>query len=188
MNLPDRDGDGYLTDMNAWTEEIGRAMAEADGYELDEAKWNQILKAREYYEEFGGVPPIRKFAKYLERRPECGVQALDDRPDEADHQVRRTAQADRLRVKSAGQIQPIWWLRQLEPALADQYRQQVAGRFGEQAATIPLDQDFAAGLAQGRRRRLQLDPDPILWIDWHGSWDCATTAMGPPWRVASMGS
>ena len=32
MNMPDRDGDGYLADMNAWTEEIGRAMAEADGY------------------------------------------------------------------------------------------------------------------------------------------------------------
>ena len=43
MNLPERDGDGYLTDMNAWTEDIGRAMAEADGFELDEAKWNQIL-------------------------------------------------------------------------------------------------------------------------------------------------
>lgn len=66
MNLPDRDGDGYLKDMGDWTEEIGRAMALADDYELDDTKWNQILKAREYYEEFGSVPPIRKFAKYLE--------------------------------------------------------------------------------------------------------------------------
>lgn len=65
MNLPERDGDGYLADMNAWTREIGEAMAEADGYELDEAKWAQIMKARDYYEEFGSVPPIRKFAKYL---------------------------------------------------------------------------------------------------------------------------
>jgi tRNA 2-thiouridine synthesizing protein E len=65
MDLPERDGDGYLTDMNAWTKEIGLAMAEADGYELDDTKWTQILKAREYYEEFGSVPPIRKFAKYL---------------------------------------------------------------------------------------------------------------------------
>lgn len=65
MNLPERDGDGYLTDMSAWTDEVGRAMAQADGYELDDAKWAQILKAREYYEEFSSVPPIRKFAKYL---------------------------------------------------------------------------------------------------------------------------
>ena len=26
MELPKRDGDGYLVDMNSWTEEIGRAM------------------------------------------------------------------------------------------------------------------------------------------------------------------
>ena len=30
MNIPERDGDGYLTDMNAWTEDVGRAMAEAE--------------------------------------------------------------------------------------------------------------------------------------------------------------
>jgi len=65
MELPARDGDGYLVDMSDWTPEIGRAMAEADGVALDDVKWNQILKAREYYEEFGVVPPIRKFAKYL---------------------------------------------------------------------------------------------------------------------------
>ena len=59
MNIPERDGDGYLTDMNAWTEDVGRAMAEADGYELDEAKWDQIMKARAYFEEFSSVPPIR---------------------------------------------------------------------------------------------------------------------------------
>ena len=57
MNLPDRDGDGYLKDMGDWTEEIGRAMAQADDYELDDTKWSQILKAREYYDEFGSVPP-----------------------------------------------------------------------------------------------------------------------------------
>lgn len=63
--IPERDGDGYLLDMNAWTQEIGEAMAEADGVELDDGKWEQILKAREYYEENSAVPPIRKFAKYV---------------------------------------------------------------------------------------------------------------------------
>ena len=65
MEHPDRDGDGYLTDMSDWTPEIGRAMAEADGYELDDVKWTHILKAREFYEEEAVVPPIRKFAKFL---------------------------------------------------------------------------------------------------------------------------
>lgn len=65
MELPERDGDGYLLDMNAWTPEIGRAMAEVDGFEMTDEKWEQILKAREYYETYSVVPPIRKFSKYL---------------------------------------------------------------------------------------------------------------------------
>ena len=65
MDIPPRDGDGYLLDMNAWTPEIGRAMAEADGYLLDDAKWAHIMKARQYFEEGGTVPPIRIFAKYV---------------------------------------------------------------------------------------------------------------------------
>ncbi len=64
MTLPARDGDGYLLDRDAWTPELARAMAEADGIEISDPKWQQIQKAREYYEEFGVVPPIRKFAKY----------------------------------------------------------------------------------------------------------------------------
>ena len=65
MNLPDRDGDGYLVDMSAWTEQVARSMAQVDDYELDDDKWTQIMRAREYFDEFGSVPAIRKFAKYL---------------------------------------------------------------------------------------------------------------------------
>jgi TusE/DsrC/DsvC family sulfur relay protein len=67
MELPERDGDGYLLDMNAWTPEIGMAMVEADGYEMNDEKWDMVLKAREYFDEWGAVPPVRKFAKYIER-------------------------------------------------------------------------------------------------------------------------
>lgn len=65
VELPERDGDGYLRSMDEWTPEIGRAMAEADGVVLDDAKWNHIVKAREYFEEEMVVPPIRKFAKFI---------------------------------------------------------------------------------------------------------------------------
>lgn len=67
MEVPERDGDGYLADSSEWTPEIARAMAAADGYDLTDEKWEHILKAREYYEEWSSVPPIRKFAKYIER-------------------------------------------------------------------------------------------------------------------------
>lgn len=65
MDLPERDGDGYLTDMSVWSPEIAKAMAEADGVDLDETKWDHIMKAREYFDDNGVVPPIRKFAKYV---------------------------------------------------------------------------------------------------------------------------
>jgi tRNA 2-thiouridine synthesizing protein E len=65
MSLPERDGDGYLMNRDAWTPEIAKAMAEADGQNLDDTQWDHILKAREYYDEFGVVPPIRKFAKWV---------------------------------------------------------------------------------------------------------------------------
>jgi dissimilatory sulfite reductase related protein len=67
MEIPTRDGDGYLEDMSDWTPEIAKAMAEADHYELNDMKWAHIMKAREFYEEFGTVPPIRKFAKYIDQ-------------------------------------------------------------------------------------------------------------------------
>jgi len=65
MQLPERDGDGYLVDPDEWTPEVAHAMAAADGIELDDVKWEQILKAREYYEDQAVVPPIRKFSKHI---------------------------------------------------------------------------------------------------------------------------
>jgi tRNA 2-thiouridine synthesizing protein E len=65
MELPERDGDGYLIEPDNWTPEIARAMAAADEVEIDDVKWEQILKAREYFDENGVVPPIRKFSKYI---------------------------------------------------------------------------------------------------------------------------
>ena len=65
IEIPTRDGDGYLEDMSAWTPEIGHAMIEADDIEVNEEQWEQVLKAREYFEDNGSVPPIRKFAKYV---------------------------------------------------------------------------------------------------------------------------
>jgi len=65
VEIPERDGDGYLRDMSDWTPEIGRAMAVADEIEISDEQWEQISKAREYYEEEAVVPPIRKFSKYV---------------------------------------------------------------------------------------------------------------------------
>lgn len=62
LELPARDGDGYLVDMDQWSEEIGQEMARVDGFEMTDEKWTQILAARDYYSEKQTVPPVRKFA------------------------------------------------------------------------------------------------------------------------------
>lgn len=65
MDLPSRDGDGYLDDFNEWTPEVGHEMARVDGFEMTDEKWGHILAAREYYEDRQTVPPIRKFASAI---------------------------------------------------------------------------------------------------------------------------
>jgi tRNA 2-thiouridine synthesizing protein E len=65
LQIPPRDGDGYLEDMNDWSEAVARAMAADDGIELDTARWGQVVKAREYYDSHSTVPPVRQFARYL---------------------------------------------------------------------------------------------------------------------------
>ena len=65
IEIPARDGDGYLLEMDLWTTDIAKAMADEDGMVLNDEMWLQIDKARLFYDDNGVVPPIRKFAKYL---------------------------------------------------------------------------------------------------------------------------
>lgn len=65
VEIPERDGDGYLVSLDLWTPEIGQSMADVDEIELDDEKWSQINAARDYYSNYGVVPPIRKFAKEI---------------------------------------------------------------------------------------------------------------------------
>ena len=60
-----RDGDGFLVDMNDWTPEVMNAMTAADGVELTEEMVNHINLAREMYEESSMVPRIKDFGKAL---------------------------------------------------------------------------------------------------------------------------
>jgi len=61
----DRTDNGYLVDPASWTEEIMFEMAKEDEFELTESMVDQIKKAKEYFDEYSAVPPIRKFSKYI---------------------------------------------------------------------------------------------------------------------------
>ena len=61
----DRTSNGYLTDPTQWSEKIMHEMAKEDDFSLTESMVDQILKAREYYDDNASVPPIRTFSKYV---------------------------------------------------------------------------------------------------------------------------
>ena len=68
----DRDGDGYLVDRDQWTRDIMFEMAQEDGFEITEEIEGYVMKAREYYDEYQVVPPIREFAKTLGMHRKAG--------------------------------------------------------------------------------------------------------------------
>ena len=57
------DEDGFLVDPNAWTPEIGEAIAESIGIELTDRHWVVINFARQEFETKGEPPTLRRITK-----------------------------------------------------------------------------------------------------------------------------
>ncbi|SCZ59725.1 TusE/DsrC/DsvC family sulfur relay protein [Thiohalomonas denitrificans] len=51
------DANGYLTDINAWNEEVGKAIAAAEGVEMTEKSWDVVNYLRDEYINNGGNQP-----------------------------------------------------------------------------------------------------------------------------------
>ena len=59
----ERDGDGFLLNINDWTEDLMYQMAKEDDFEITDEIKEYILKAREMFSQSGTVPAMRDFAK-----------------------------------------------------------------------------------------------------------------------------
>ena len=58
------DEEGFLTDTEKWTEEVAQILAQEEPPRgLTEDHWIVIDYMRQYYLEFGSVPPIRMLAR-----------------------------------------------------------------------------------------------------------------------------
>ncbi|TGE31608.1 TusE/DsrC/DsvC family sulfur relay protein [Desulfosporosinus sp. Sb-LF] len=58
------DEDGFLEDHSVWTEDVARALANTEEVEeLTEEHWKLINYLREYYDQFGVAPMVRKMVK-----------------------------------------------------------------------------------------------------------------------------
>lgn len=61
------DEDGFLQELDKWSEEFAQAYASAEDIEgpLTEEHWKVINYLRNYYQQFGIAPMIRKICKDL---------------------------------------------------------------------------------------------------------------------------
>lgn len=58
------DEDGFIQEPDKWNEQLAKAIAETEDVEnLTEDHWKVIKYLREYYQEFGIAPMIRKLCK-----------------------------------------------------------------------------------------------------------------------------
>lgn len=58
------DEDGFIQDPDIWSEELAKAIAQTEEVdELTEDHWKVINYLRDYYQEYGIAPMIRKLCK-----------------------------------------------------------------------------------------------------------------------------
>jgi len=57
------DPNGYLLNLEDWSEELAQALAEQEGIELTEAHWEVIHFLRQHYAQFGTSPNVRLLIK-----------------------------------------------------------------------------------------------------------------------------
>lgn len=58
------DEDGFLEDASVWNEDVAKALAPNEEVEeLTEAHWKVINYLRDYYDQFGVSPMVRKLLK-----------------------------------------------------------------------------------------------------------------------------
>lgn len=62
------DPQGYLMQLEAWSEELARERARLDGLALTPAHWEVIRFLREYYRQHGPAEHARSVMQALERR------------------------------------------------------------------------------------------------------------------------
>ncbi len=68
------DQEGFLVDLNDWSESVAEALANAEGITLQAEHWEVLQVLREFYQEFQLSPATRPLIKYsaLKLGPEKG--------------------------------------------------------------------------------------------------------------------
>ncbi len=62
------DDNGFLLQVDDWSEGVAELMAAADGLVLTPAHWELIVFVRDYYVEYDSAPPMRLLVKAVAKR------------------------------------------------------------------------------------------------------------------------
>ena len=72
------DKNGYLTDVNAWNEDVAKVIAAAEGVELSERAWDLINYLRdEYINNGGNQPNDRNILKAMSEKWGAKIESKD---------------------------------------------------------------------------------------------------------------
>ena len=74
------DDDGFMVDASAWSEEIGRAIAEALEVDMTDRHWQVINFARSDFEANGEPPTLRRITQQTEVSMKEMYQLFPDGP------------------------------------------------------------------------------------------------------------
>lgn len=61
------DGEGYLLELDAWTEKFVHVRAEFEGLKLTDEHWQVINFIRDYYEDKNVQAPVRDMIKHFKK-------------------------------------------------------------------------------------------------------------------------
>ncbi|MDD9301237.1 MAG: TusE/DsrC/DsvC family sulfur relay protein [Desulfobacter sp.] len=81
-NLPALDPEGFLVDMNEWTEEVACDLADREGVShecpLNREQMDIIHFVRDYYQRFEAFPIIRAVCKHVGQDKACQYEQFPD--------------------------------------------------------------------------------------------------------------
>lgn len=68
------DKEGFLRNIQDWSEDVATALAKAEGITLEEEHWEILRLLRQFQQEFDLSPPMRPLVKYVSQQlgPEKG--------------------------------------------------------------------------------------------------------------------
>jgi len=67
LKLPALDPEGYLVNLNDWSESLAEQLAAQDGIQLTLAHWEILRLLRQFYQQFELSPAMRPFSRYLQQ-------------------------------------------------------------------------------------------------------------------------